>query len=288
MSTVGWSRSFIPNFAVLEQPVRKFVMDKLGKGMKSKRRAKRFKLADCPQWNSRLKRTYVRLRLSVIHAIKRTYRDPAKVSCLFWDANKFVWSYTITQCDPDELAKPWEEQHHEILVTRSGLFKGAQCRWGIGCKEAYPPWRAIQKDGHFLRGRFPFMAAGDHANITYVQRRNKRPANLGKASADRLNHWCHDWSHEHFQIYTIPGKINLYNDFHSRGGAPDAEPFMTLGEHARRLEEKLGQLEGEAGYTLGDLDGKGAVVGDRPAGGKEDGDKVKGAGGAKGKPESGA
>ena len=55
-----------------------------------------------------------------------------------------------------------------MLVTRSGLFKGSQLKWHIGCKEAYPPWRATQKDAAFLAGRFPFIAAGDHRNITYV------------------------------------------------------------------------------------------------------------------------
>ena len=201
------------------------------------------KLSKCPEWNEEMRAAYARLHLSVVHSIQRAYRDYTKVSCLFWDASKFAWSYTITQCDPDELMKPWAEQQHQILVTRSGLFKGAQVRWGIGCKEAYPPWRATQKDGHFLRGCFPWIAAGDHRNITYVQRKNKRSPGLGKASVDRLDRWCHDWSHEDFQVYTLPGEMNLFNDFHTRDGAPDAAPFLTLAEHEERLARKLGELE---------------------------------------------
>ena len=246
MSAVGWSRSFIPNFAVLEQPIRSFVMKHLGTGRKTKRRADNIRLANCTDWDDRMKANFARLRLSVVQSIKRAYRDYTKVSCLFWDASKFAWSYTITQCAPEELAKPWDMQQHEILVTRSGLFKGAQMRWHIGCKEAYPAWRATQKDANFLHGRFPWIAAGDHRNITYVQRRHKRPPNLGRASRDRLNHWCQDWAHENFQIYTIPGKMNLFNDFHSRQGAPEAGPFYTLKEHEIRLEKKLQQLEQQA------------------------------------------
>ena len=243
MSAVGWSRSFIPNFAVVEQPVRSFVMKHLGTGRKTKRRADNIKLATCADWDGEMKANFARLRLSVVHSVKRAYRDYTKVSCLFWDASKYAWSYTITQCDPEELAKPWDQQQHEILVTRSGLFKGSQLRWHIGCKEAYPAWRATQKDAQFLHGKFPWIAAGDHRNITYVQRRQKRPANLNRASRDRLNHWCQDWAHEDFQIYIIPGKMNVYNDFHSRGGAPDAKPFYTLKEHEERLEAKLLALE---------------------------------------------
>ena len=97
MSAVGWSRSFIPNFATLEQPVRAFVMDKLGTGKKTRRRADNIKLPKCPEWTPELRGDYARLRLSLIHAIKHAYRDHNKVSCLLWDASKFAWSYTITQ-----------------------------------------------------------------------------------------------------------------------------------------------------------------------------------------------
>ena len=37
--------------------------------------------------------------------------------------------------------------------------------------------------------------------------------------------------------------MNIYNDFHSRGGAPDAQPFYTLNEHEEGLEAKLHALE---------------------------------------------
>ena len=184
ISAIGWSRSFIPNFAAMEHPLRTFVMAQLGAGKKSINRAKRIKLKDCEAWTPELRAAYAQLRLSLVHAIKRAYRDPNKVPCLIWDASKYAWSYTITQVAPEELSKPWEDQQHEILVTRSGIFKNAELRWGIGCKEAYPPWRAVKKDPQFLRGKFGFIAIGDHRNITHVQVRRKRPASVGPASHD--------------------------------------------------------------------------------------------------------
>ena len=129
MASIGWNRSYIPNFAVLEHPVRAFVMSKLGAGRKSKQRAKRIKLTREAGWDDNLRKAYKRLKYALVRAIKRAYRDPRMIACLLWDASKFAWSYTITQVRPEELAKAWSEQEHQMLVTRSGLFKGAQCNW---------------------------------------------------------------------------------------------------------------------------------------------------------------
>ena len=96
-------------------------MSVLGTKTKSMQRAKNFKLADCG-WNADLQRAYDRMRLSVVHAVKRTYRNYKWTECLLWDASKYAWSYSITQVAPEEVMKPWVEQHHQLLVTRSGVF----------------------------------------------------------------------------------------------------------------------------------------------------------------------
>ena len=95
----GVEQKLHPQFVTLEQPIRSFVMNKLGSGRKTRRRADNIKLVKCPEWTPELKGVYVRLRLSLVQAIKRAYRDYNKVPYLFWDASKFAWSYTITQCD---------------------------------------------------------------------------------------------------------------------------------------------------------------------------------------------
>ena len=75
MCSTGWNRSYIPNFAVLEQPVRAFVMARLGAGKKSTQRAKIIKLETCKEWTTSLKEAYKRLKLALIKAIKRAYRN---------------------------------------------------------------------------------------------------------------------------------------------------------------------------------------------------------------------
>ena len=70
MCSTGWSRTFIPNFAVLEQPIRAYVMKKLGAGKKSIQRAKRMRLADDPGWTEALRKAYLKLKYALILAIK--------------------------------------------------------------------------------------------------------------------------------------------------------------------------------------------------------------------------
>ena len=87
--------------------------------------------------------------------------------------------------------------------------------------------------------------------------------------------------------------MNLYSDFHSRGGAPDAQPFYTLQEHQERLEAKLAQLEGESEHMAGDPDVKLASATKLPAAvgaAKEKGadGAVKATPNAKGRPALGA
>ena len=63
----------------------------------------------------------------------------------------------------------------------------------------------------------------------------------------------------------------MYNDFHSRDGAPDVQPFKTLQEHQTRLENKLNGLEQasqlDSSALQADLDAvKCEVCGDSPVG----------------------
>ena len=144
-NAMGWSRSFIPNFAVMERPIRTFIMKALNGGAQTMRRAKNRKLAN-HGWNEELKTAYKRIKLALVNAIKRAYRDQDKIPFLIWDSSKFAWSYTVGQVDPEELMKAWEDMDVDMLVTKSGIYDRTQYRWDICSKEGYPPWRAIKKE----------------------------------------------------------------------------------------------------------------------------------------------
>lgn len=102
-----------------------------------------------------------------------------------------------------------------------------------------------QKRRKFLRSRFGLVAAGDHRNITYIQVASRRPACIGTAARERMRRWCLDWAHEDFKIYSVPGSKNLFNDFHSRNGAPMGAEFFTLQQHAEQVDKKLARMRRE-------------------------------------------
>ena len=43
----------------------------------------------------------------------------------------------------------------------------------------------------------------------------------------------------------MPGPKNLFNDFHSRNGAPTGAEFYTLQQHAEHVDRKLAQMTRE-------------------------------------------
>ena len=60
-----------------------------------------------------------------------------------------------------------------------------------------------------------------------------------------MQRWCLDWAHEDFKVYSVPGSKNIFNDFHSRHGAPNGAQFFTLQQHAENVEQKLAAIHAE-------------------------------------------
>lgn len=92
VSAMGWSRSFILNFSIMKRSLRAFVMKALNGGAQTMQRTGCSKITDGT--TSCLKKAYERIRLALVHAIKRAYRDPDKILVLIWDSSNFAWSYT--------------------------------------------------------------------------------------------------------------------------------------------------------------------------------------------------
>ena len=107
----------------------------------------------------------------MIQAITTSFRDKRKKACIFTDASTQGWSYIITQCEPDKLDKPGQEQRHQLLVVNSNLASFVTIRLAGTCnasKEAYPIRHAVERHRHLLLGDLPFASVSDHKTLTYV------------------------------------------------------------------------------------------------------------------------
>lgn len=82
-------------------------MKALNGGAQTIGRAKHKRLEDYG-WNDELKHAYLKLKLSLINAMKRAYRNKDMIPILMWDASKYAWSYTIGQVWPEQLKRPWK------------------------------------------------------------------------------------------------------------------------------------------------------------------------------------
>jgi len=52
------------------------------------------------------------------------YVNPNKQICIFTDASGDFYAVAVTQCVPEELNKPYEEQRHEPLAFIIAAFRG--------------------------------------------------------------------------------------------------------------------------------------------------------------------
>lgn len=238
----GWIRGQIPNFAHIERPLNELITTSLQMSKKrDMKAAQRIKLKDT-SWDGTHQRAWDQLKAAVKESITTAYRDRRKRACLFSDASQTGWSYVVTQCDPDELEKPWAEQQHRILAACSGTFQGAQLRWNMSCKEAYPIRIAAEAQRHLLYGDLPWASINDHKSLMYIFNADERPAIVHSATHDRLNRWAAWLRTSHFRTYHIPGADNHLCDLLSRHGASTAAKICSCDHtHAPTAKQPVAQ-----------------------------------------------
>ncbi|OWZ04112.1 hypothetical protein PHMEG_00024041 [Phytophthora megakarya] len=87
---------------------------------------------------------------------------------LFTDASDLGWGLVVTQVETWDPTLPIHEQHHQLLICKSGIFDDTERRWSIFEKEAYPIiWAARQLD-YLLARPSGFLLFCDHKNLIFV------------------------------------------------------------------------------------------------------------------------
>ena len=221
-ASVGWIRPDVPLLAVAESTLNDLITTAL---KRAKRRdmkaADRIALSEVG-WSDQHVNAWSHIKDALYETITTSFRDRRLVACIFTDASSTGWAICITQCAPEELDKPWNQQKHELLAITSGMFRNSQINWAMACKEAFPMVQAVQRHHKLLTGNLPFVTINDHQSLTHIFAGPLRQAAVAKPAQGRLARWAAFLRCYVFVARHIPGACNLFCDLLSRNGCVTA------------------------------------------------------------------
>ena len=234
----NWIREDIPLLSKPAAVLTQFRVNALKhKKRKNMQAAQKITLAQAG-WKREHQEAWEQIKAMMLQAITTSFRDKRKRACIFTDASTEGWCYTITQCEPGELEKPWSEQRHQLLAVNSGKFRNSQIGWNMSCKEAYPIRHAVERHRHLLMGNMPFASVNDHKTLTYVLDEPTRVSAISVAARDRLRRWAEYLRSYTFDTVHIPGAENHFCDLLSRNGCSRA---VSTWKEEKARQERLEQ-----------------------------------------------
>ncbi|KAJ8537358.1 hypothetical protein ON010_g13238 [Phytophthora cinnamomi] len=87
---------------------------------------------------------------------------------LFTDASAAGYSIVVMQVRQWDASLPVDEQQHELIVCKGGMFKHSELSWTVVEKEAYPIVKACHDLDYLLLRPNGFRLYCDHANLAYI------------------------------------------------------------------------------------------------------------------------
>ena len=225
--SANWHRKHIPDFAKIAAPCYDLIKETLkDKKYATKSAAKKFDLVDLPEWAAKAKQSYDNIREAMMNAVVTAFFDREQLTCVFTDASDDFWGMVITQIPPEEEGLPVHEQTHKPLAFVSGRFRGAQTRWAIIDKEAYPIGEILPRYVHWINaGTKPALIWTDHRNLVPMFKDSKPSQATTKAGRQRLVRWGLQLQELRYKIMHIAGEANTWADLLSRWGSPFKKPL---------------------------------------------------------------
>jgi len=239
IATLNWSRSAVPRFAQLVQPLQELLASALKSGPSaSKTQRQRILLADCG-WNAAHDDAFARLNASVVQNLALCYPRHDYAMTVWFDASDLAWGAVICQCPPEELERPPLLQSHQPLAFLSGVFKGAQQRYSTVEREALALVMVCTKAAHLLRRPGGFTAFTDHRNLIWLFSQDPSVAAARRQAADRIERWGVFLRSFDFQLKYVPGEQNVAADLLSRWTPPSVPASATARAVTRRRAQQL-------------------------------------------------
>ncbi|KAG3090540.1 hypothetical protein PI125_g17674 [Phytophthora idaei] len=166
-----------------------------------------------------------------------TFPDPEAEMLLFTDASATGYGIIVTQVKHWDPSLHVDEQKHEMIVCKGGMFKHSELNWTVVEKEAFPIIKACHDLDYILLRPKGFRLYCDHANLAYIFASS---VELKKHVRDRLQRWAMRLCGLHYTIGHIPGEKNVWADIISRWRVREAltvAAVRTRRQHATAVGE---------------------------------------------------
>ncbi|KAE9169427.1 hypothetical protein PF004_g28182 [Phytophthora fragariae] len=176
---------------------------------------------------------------------KLVFSDKTAALCMFTDASLTGHALVSTQVRRWQDDVPIEEQQHDLLVCRGGIFKWAQRNWSI--VEKYPIVKACADLDYMLVREGGFHGYCDHSNMVKLFSPDHE---VKQHARGKLQRWALTLVGYRYVIHHIAGENNLWVDILSRWGQPaDATAGTTLAVKRVTIRSALRKLRTSTGET---------------------------------------
>ncbi|KAG6592663.1 uncharacterized protein IUM83_12542 [Phytophthora cinnamomi] len=178
----------------------------------------------------------------VERSCKLIFPERGATVCMFSGASLSGYAMVVTQVRHWQDSVPVEEQSHELLIYRGGMFKGAQLNWSIVEKEGYPIVKACDELDYMLAREEGFHIYCDHSNLIQLFSPDKEVKQHVKG---KLQRWVLKLIGCRYVIHHIAGEVNLWADIISRWGQPvaaGADGALAVKRMTTRSAQTLSEL----------------------------------------------
>ncbi|KAG5861100.1 hypothetical protein JTB14_012836 [Gonioctena quinquepunctata] len=203
LGTAGWLREYIPHFSEVAAPL----TDMIDKNRKFK-------------WTAEAENAFQQIKGLVSKPLSLARPDPTRPFCLQTDASYVGIGAVLYQEGP--------EGRKNVVAYSSSKLNKTEKRYHINEIECLAVIWAVRKWRHFLQDA-PFKLFTDNSALLWLDRMKDEKA--------KLTRWALLLQEYSFEIFHVPGKLNLLPDFLSRNPVAESTASAPLRQLSRKQQK---------------------------------------------------
>jgi transposase InsO family protein len=235
LCAANWLRESIVNFAQFAAPLQA----KLETVFAGHSRKQRYAESLLLTWTREEERQYGDFVDCIARSTKLVFPSETATICVTTDASDRGWSLIVSQVDQWDESQSITEQAHALVLSKGGMFKGAQLHWSIAEKEGYPIVRAAKDLEYLLHRSNGFKLFCDHANLIQIFCPGTE---IRKHVRGKLQRWALMLSDYRYEIEHVKGSDNVWADLVSRWLVPRTDSPAAAKAIRTRASSTLSRL----------------------------------------------